>query len=63
MKKQLILNNSVLRDYSLVLFDLLMGPYQVLPLRSGVDLVAITMKKYSAFPKPVDLQKPHHQTA
>ena len=37
--------------HSLVLFDSQMGFYQVLPLLAKMDLGAITMKEYSAFPK------------
>ena len=36
-----------------------MGPYQVPPLQATVDLGAMTMKGYSAFPKAQELQKPH----
>ena len=36
-------------------------PYQVLSLRSRVDLGAMAMKGYSVFPKPPVLLKPHHQ--
>ena len=35
----------------LVLFNPWIGPYQVLPLQVRVDLGAIAMKGYSAFPK------------
>ena len=38
-----------------------MGPYQVLPLRSRVDLGAMAMKGYSAFPKSPSLLEPLHQ--
>ena len=44
-----------------VLFDLLIGPYQVLPLQARVDLGVMEMKGYSAFPKLLALLKPHHQ--
>ena len=36
---------------SLVLFNPYTGPYQVLPLQAWVDLGAMAMKGYSAFPK------------
>ena len=36
-------------------------PYQVLPLRARVDLGAMAMKGYSAFPKAPALLEPHHQ--
>ena len=34
-----------------VLFDPEIGPYQVLPLQARVNLGAMAMKRYSAFPK------------
>ena len=40
------------QQHSLVLFDPLIGLYQVLLLWARVDLGAILMKGYSAFPKP-----------
>ena len=43
---------------SLVLF---VRAYQVLPLQARVDLRAMTMKGYSAFPKAPALLEPHHQ--
>ena len=36
-------------------------PYQVLPLQARVDLGAMAMKGYSAFPKAPALLEPHHQ--
>ena len=45
----------------LVLFNPSIGPYQVLPLRDRVDLGAIAMKGYSAFPKAPAFLEPHHQ--
>ena len=45
----------------LVLFNPLIGPYQVLPLRARVDLGAMAMKGYSKFPKAPALLEPHHQ--
>ena len=36
----------------LVLFDPLIGPYQVLPFQASVNLGAMAMKGCSAFPKP-----------
>ena len=44
----------------LVLFNPLIWPYQVLPLRTRVELEAMAMKGYSAFPKAPALLKPHH---
>ena len=44
----------------IVLFDPLIGPHQVLPLRLGMDLGAMTKKGYSAFCKAPRLE-PHHQ--
>ena len=52
---------SLVYVHNLVLFDPLVGPYQVLPLRAGVDLGAIPMEGYSAFPKAPALLDPHHQ--
>ena len=37
-------------------------PYQVPPLRAGVDLGVVAIKRHSAFPKAPALQEPHHQT-
>ena len=42
----------------LVLFNPQIGPYQVLPLRARVDLGAMAMKGYSAFPKAPALLEP-----
>ena len=46
---------------SLVLFDPLIEPYQVLPLWIRVDFRAMPMKGHSAFFKAPSLQEPHHQ--
>ena len=46
---------------NLVLFDPLIGPYQVLPLQVRVDQGAIAMKGYSTFPKAPALLQPHHE--
>ena len=40
-----------------LLFEKLIGPYQVLPLRA---MGAVAMKGYSAFPKASALQEPQH---
>ena len=40
-----------------VIFNPLIGPCQVLPLRAKVDLGAMAMKGYSAFPKAPALLK------
>ena len=45
----------------LVLFNPLIGPYQVLPLWAKVDLGAMAMKGYSAFPKAPASLEPRHQ--
>ena len=45
----------------LVLFNPYIGPYQVLPLQARVDLEAMAIKGYSAFPKTPALLEPHHQ--
>ena len=49
------------QKHGLVLFDPLIGPYQVLPLQARVDLGSLAMKEYSAFPKAPALLEPHHQ--
>ena len=45
----------------LVLFNPWIGPYQVLPCRASVDLEAMAIKGYSAFPKAPVLPGPYHQ--
>ena len=71
-KYGLIVKNVSISSYSvysihfsismrLVLFNPKIGPYQVLPLRARVDLGAMAMKGYSAFPKAPALLEPHHQ--
>ena len=45
----------------LILFNPQIGPYQVLPFRARVDLGAMAMKEYSAFPKAQALLEHHHQ--
>ena len=45
----------------LVLFNPQIGPYQVLPLPARVDLGAMVIKGYFAFPKAPELLEPHHQ--
>ena len=45
----------------LVLFNPKIGPYQVLPLWARVDLGAMAIKGYSAFPKAPTLLEPHPQ--
>ena len=42
-------------------FDPLIEPCPVLPLRTTVDLAAMAMKGYSAFPKAPVILEPHHQ--
>ena len=44
-----------------ILFDLKIGPYQVLTLQARVDLGAMAMKVYSAFPKAPTFLKSHYQ--
>ena len=44
-----------------VLFDLLIGSYQMLPLRHRLNLGAIAIKRYFSFLKEPALQEPHHQ--
>ena len=71
-KYGLIVKNVSISSYSvysihfsismlLVLFNPYIGPYQVLPLQARVDLGAMAMKGYSAFPKAPALLEPHHQ--
>ena len=45
-----------------VLFNTLIGSYQVLPLWARMDLGAMAIKGYSTFPKASALLKSHHQT-
>ena len=53
-------NASHFFKYQTVLFDLLIGPFQMLPLWLRVDLGAIAIKRYSIFLKAPGLE-PHHQ--
>ena len=50
-----------LNQHSLVLFDPLIGAYQMLPLQARVYLEVMTMKGYSTFSKAPTLLEPHHQ--
>ena len=45
----------------IVLFNPLIGPYQVLPFRARVDLEVMVVKECSAFPKAPASLEPHHQ--
>ena len=45
----------------LVLFNPMIGPYQVLPRRARVELGAIAMKRWPAFTKDPASLEPHHQ--
>ena len=45
----------------LVLFNPIIGSYQVLPRRGRVDLGAMAMKGCSVYPKSPALLEPHHQ--
>ena len=45
----------------LVLFNPEIGPYGVVPLRARVDMGAMAIKGYSAFPKAPVLLETHHQ--
>ena len=47
--------------YRLVLFNLLIVSYQMLPPRVRVDMKAMAAKGYSEFPKDPELLEPHHQ--
>ena len=62
-KTVLFLIIQFLLECQMDLFDLLIGPYQVLPPRFRVNLGAMAMKVFSAFPKATALQEPHHQIA
>ena len=44
-----------------VLFNPLIGPFQVLPLWARVDMGVMAMKGFSAFPKVLALLEPQHQ--
>ena len=44
-----------------LLFNPYIGPYQALPLWARLDLGAIAIKGYSAFPKAPALLEPGHQ--
>ena len=48
-------------EHSLVLFDPLVGPYQVLLLRVRVDQGVMSMKGYSKFHKPPAILELHYQ--
>ena len=50
----------VLNNYSFVVFNPQIGPYQVRLLRACVDLGVMVMKGYNAFPKAPALLEPHH---
>ena len=52
---------SPLKQLSLVLFDPQIGPNQVLPLWTRVNLGAMAMKGFSAFLKVPALLEPHPQ--
>ena len=47
--------------HNLILFDTLVGPYQVLPLWARMDLGTMVMKVYFAFPKAPALLELRHQ--
>ena len=49
------------KQFSLALFDPLIGPDQVLPLWDRVDQGVMAIKWYSAFPKAPAILKLHHQ--
>ena len=51
---------SLAQLHSLVLFDLEIRLYQVLPLQVRVDLGSMGMKEYSAFAKALALLELHH---
>ena len=66
-KYSLIVKNTLFQaiqfsmSMPLVLFNPLIGAYQVLPRRARVDLGAMAMKGYSAFLKAPASLEPHHQ--
>ena len=43
-----------------ILFDPLIGPYQLLPFQASVNLGAMAMKGYSTFGKAQALLEPHN---
>ena len=59
VKQSYLIQFSLAYVHTLVVFDPLTGPYQMLPLRTRADVVAIAMKGYSAFPKAQSLLEPH----
>ena len=52
---------NVAEVHGLELFDLLIGPYQVLLYWARVDMGTMPMKEYYAFPKAPALLEPHHR--
>ena len=59
-----ISNNSIVctqLKFQTVLFDPLIGSYQVLPLWVRVSLGAMALKEYSIFLKALTLLEPYHQ--
>ena len=59
LKQSYLKQFSLACVHSLVLFDPYIGTYQVLPLWARVDLGAMAMKGFSAFPKTPVLLKSH----
>ena len=57
----LIQTNLFRISMQLVLFNPLIGPYQVPPFRARVGLGAMAVKGYSAFPSAPASLEPHHQ--
>ena len=62
MSKQLYFKHSSLAQaHSLGLLDPQIGYYQVLSLRTRVDLETMAIKEYITFPKASALLEPHHR--
>ena len=56
-----VLFQTIQFSIRLVQFDRLIGPYQVLPLHARVDLEAMVVKGYYAFPKAPAFLEPYHK--
>ena len=52
---------SLAQEHNLFQFDTEIGPYQLLPLQTREDLVAVVIKGPFAFSKAPALLEPHHQ--
>ena len=62
MQKQFYLKQfSLLLIHSLVLFNLLVGPGKVQPIRARDEPGAMAIKGYSSFPRAPAFLESHHQ--